>query len=78
MPIQHGPRKAGFSALEVQAFMAQFPCSGLRVRPYWFEFDYAGDLVDTDVPAHDDGPGASALAKDARNWLRGIRPYWLP
>lgn len=53
---------------EVDDFMASFPCSGLRSRSYWFEFEDNGDLIDTDVPDHEDGPGATALADDARTY----------
>ena len=35
---------------EVTQFKASYPCSVLRDRSYWFEFDSNGDLVDTDVP----------------------------
>ncbi len=77
MPTQYGPRKAGFTAAEVRIFRLQFPCSGLRDRAYWFEFDSRGDLVDTDVPEHDDGPGAVALSYDAQAWLAGTMPDWL-
>jgi hypothetical protein len=39
-------------------------------RAYWFEFDPAnGDLVDTDVPEHSDGPASLALSLDAGDWL---------
>ena len=41
----------------------------LSDRPYWFEFDANGDLVDTDVPEHDDGPEAVALSQDAYAFL---------
>lgn len=76
--IQYGPRKAGFTAAEVRQFMRVFPCSGLYDRAYWFEFAENGDLVDTDVPEHSDGPGAAALAQDAQRWLNtGDLPNWL-
>jgi len=54
---------------EIAAFNRQWPCSTLRDRAYWFEFDASGDLVDTDCPEHDDGPAASALADDCREFL---------
>lgn len=54
---------------DVTAFNAKWPGSTLRDRAYWFEFDSAGDLVDTDVPEHDDGPAATALAEDAKQFL---------
>lgn len=69
MPDMIGRRKVRFSREEVRQFRAQFPCSGLRDRSYWFEFDANGDLVDTDVPEHDDGPGALALSQDAQQYL---------
>ncbi len=60
------PNKVIVSRAEVATFRAQFPCSNLRDRSYWFEFDAQnGDLIDTDVPEHDDGAGAVALADDA-------------
>ena len=52
---------------EVTQFKASYPCSVLRDRSYWFEFDSNGDLVDTDVPEQDDGDGAAALSNDA--WI---------
>ena len=63
-------RKVIVSREEVARFILSFPCSGLRPRSYWFEFDENGDLIDTDVPEHDDGPGASALADDAKQFLK--------
>ena len=63
---------------EIAAFNRQWPCSTLRDRAYWFEFDASGDLVDTDCPASDDGPAASALADDCREFLEsGALPQWL-
>ena len=59
---------------EVAEFRTRFPCSGLRDRSYWFEFDSRGDLVDTDIPHQDDGPGAAALADDAKEYWRSTRP----
>lgn len=58
---------------EVIDFMRFFPCSGLRQRSYWFEFDNDGDLVDTDLPEQDDGAGASALANDCREYFLNNR-----
>ena len=62
-------RKVIVSRDEVLEFMRTFPCSGLRERSYWFEFDANGDLIDTDVPEHDDGAGALALSSDALDFL---------
>ena len=62
-------RKVMVSREEVYRFRQSWPCSNLRDRSYWFEFDANGDLIDTDVPEHDDGPGAAALAEDAKAFL---------
>lgn len=54
----------------VARFNAIWPCSELRAtRDYWFEFDRDGALIDSDVPQHDDGAAASAMADDCRAWL---------
>lgn len=67
---KHNPRKVIISREEIAAFNATWPGSSLRSsRSYWFEFGASGDLVDCDVPEHDDGPAAAALAEDARDWL---------
>lgn len=62
-------RKVIFSQEEVDAFRASWPACKLRSRSYWFEFDFGGDLIDTDVPEHDDGAESVALADDAKDWL---------
>ena len=73
MKLWNNTRKVIVSRQEVRTFNSGFPCSGLSDdRAYWFEFDLAGDLVDTDVPEHSDGPGASALAADAKAFLDEI------
>lgn len=65
-----GPRKVRISREGVAVFNAYWPCSKLRpTRAYWFEFDDDGNLVDTDVPEHDDGPEAAALSADCLEWL---------
>lgn len=65
-----GPRKVRISSEGVALFNAYWPCSTLRSsRAYWFEFDAYGDLVDTDVPEHDDGSAAVALAADCQEWM---------
>ncbi len=63
----------------VALFNAQWPCSTLRTsRSYWFEFDENGNLIDTDCPESDDGPAATALADDCREFLEsGAQPDWL-
>ena len=72
------PRKVRISRAGVAAFNARWPCSSLRGRSYWFEFDDAGDLVDTDVPEHDDGPAALALSHDAQAFLFDDEtPEWI-
>jgi len=58
---------------DVAEFNAQWPCSELRDRAYWFEFDDDGNLIDTDVPQHDDGTAASALSQDAFQYLALVR-----
>lgn len=75
-----GPRKVRVSQVGVALFNRQWPCSTLREsRAYWFEFEPNGDLVDCDVPEHDDGPAAAAMADDCRAWLEdGESPEWLP
>lgn len=75
-----GPRKVRVSATGVALFNGRWPCSELRsTRAYWFEFDESGDLIDSDVPEHDDGSAAVAMAADCLAWLdEGERPEWLP
>lgn len=75
-----GPRTVRVSAEGVASFNRGWPCSELRSsRAYWFEFDEAGDLVDTDCPESDDGPAASAMADDCRQFLvDGVAPTWAP
>lgn len=64
------PNKIRVSATGVWLFNKSWPCSELRdSRSYWFEFDDNGDLIDCDVPQHDDGAAAVALAQDAKQWL---------
>lgn len=77
--VIHG-RKVIVSREGVASFNRAWPCSTLRnTRAYWFEFDSHGDLVDTDCPAHDDGPAASAMADDCKAFLfDDIRPEWAP
>lgn len=74
------PRKVIVPREYVAAFNAQWPCSTLRAtRHYWFEFDSRGNLVDCDVPEHDDGPAAVALSQDAQAFLEsGTLPTWAP
>lgn len=73
-----GHNKLRVSRDGVAAFNRSWPGSKLRdSRSYWFEFDDNGDLVDTDVPAQDDGPEASAMADDMRELLLfKIDPAW--
>lgn len=62
---------------EVRLFNSRWPCSELRDRSYWFEFDANGDLVDVDVPEHDDGAAASAMADDCKAFLfDDVSPEW--
>lgn len=71
-------RKVIVSREEVANFNSRWPCSELRdTRAYWFEFEANGDLVDTDVPEHDDGGAAVALAADCSAFLfDGVEPEW--
>lgn len=63
-------RKVIVSKAEVAEFNRHWPCSTLRSeRAYWFEFDFSGALVDTDVPEQDDGPAATAMANDCYGLL---------
>lgn len=70
--------KVFVSAGEVAEFNRGWPCSELRsTRAYWFEFESNGDLVDTDVPEHDDGSAATAMADDCRKFLKDDElPEW--
>ena len=74
------PGKVRVSAAGVASFNRSWPGSTLRsTRAYWFEFEPGGDLVDTDLPEHDDGPAATVLCNDCREWLiNGTRPEWVP
>ena len=73
-----GTHKVFVSRDDVASFNRQWPCSELRSsRAYWFEFDEQGDLIDTDVPEHDDGRAASALCDDCHDyWLTGAVPRY--
>lgn len=70
MPSLVGFRKVRFNTTEVNLFRAGWPCCKLRERAYWFEFDADHNLIDTDVPEHDDGPEATALAAQAEEFLK--------
>ena len=74
------PRKVRVDQVGVALFNARWPCSELRSsRAYWFEFDASGDLIDCDVPEHDDGGAALAMAADCLAWLDdGAQPEWIP
>ena len=73
-------RKVIVSREGVASFNRGWPCSELSdARTYWFEFDSAGDLIDTDVPEHSDGGAAKAMAEDCRAYLlEGDIPTWTP
>jgi len=59
---------------EILDFNNHWPCSELRSnRAYWFEFAENGDLIDTDVPPQDDGPAATALSQDAKEFWEDNR-----
>lgn len=75
--VSAAQRKVRFDTAAVNAFRAVWPCAELRSRSYWFQFDASGDLVDVDVPEHDDGTAAAALADDAKALLfDGTTPNW--
>jgi len=64
---QIAPFKVRVSREGVAAFNRTWPGSTLRdSRAYWFEYDARGDLVDSDVPEHDDGAAALAMADDCK------------
>jgi hypothetical protein len=71
-------RKVFVSAVEVALFNSKWPGSELRpTRSYWFEFGANGDLVDHDIPQHDDGSAAAAMADDCRDYIMaGKIPEW--
>ena len=71
--------KVQVSRLDVALFNGGWPCSTLRPsRSYWFEFDDERNLIDTDVPQHDDGDAATALSQDCERWLfDDVKPEWL-
>lgn len=59
-----------FSRSEVDAFNDKWPCSELRSRSIWFEFDRSNsDLVDHNLKESEDGAAALALSHDAQAWL---------
>jgi hypothetical protein len=74
------PRKVVVDRTAIALFNAQWPGSNLRTtRSYWFEFDRNRDLIDTDLPEHDDGSPAMALVEDCRAWLFDLhQPSWIP
>lgn len=73
------PFKVRVSREGVRSFNRGWPCSTLRDRSYWFEFDSNGHLVDTDMPHTDDGPAASALSEDAKAFcFESVIPDWAP
>ncbi len=67
-------RTVVFNKAEVNHFNHSWPGSKLMDRGHWFEFARNGDLVDTDVPEHSDGPEALALAQEAKEWLEDVEP----
>jgi hypothetical protein len=71
MPKLYGGKEPGhgfnvsFSANEVAAFKAQWPCSGLPTRSVWFGYDSRGDLDDIDPKwSNVDSPALLALSHD--------------
>lgn len=65
------------SRSEVEAFKAQWPCSGLKSAPVAFTFSGDGELTDIqgmDWRNTDAGEALSALSEDARQYVlsRGV------
>ena len=80
-PISHiGPLKVMVDQVGIALFNRRWPGSNLRTsRHYWFEFDNDGNLIDCDMPQHDDGTAAQALMEDCRAWLfDDVQPEWIP
>lgn len=72
-------RKVIVSRAGVASFNRGWPCSTLRDRAYWFEFDADRALIDTDCPQHDDGPAALAMSQDCEAYLfDDDHPAWAP
>jgi hypothetical protein len=68
-----------YTADDIRAFMRQWPCSGLTDKATWFEFDWQGDLADTNLNEHADGGAVRALIDDARAFLcstGAVKPEW--
>lgn len=61
---QGGGALVKVSAAEVRAFMATYPCSGLRGHAGLAVFDGDGNLVEHNFKAHEDGHGLLALLED--------------
>jgi hypothetical protein len=69
-----------FDVSDIGEFRAVWPCSGLPDSPLWFEFDWRGDLVDTNAPEDCDGGAINALVDDARAFISStgaILPEWI-
>ena len=59
------------SADDVQDFMRNYPCSGLKGTRLWFQFDSTGDLIDIGPgnTSKQDGAGLLALSENAQLFL---------
>lgn len=75
-----GPRKVRVSRTGIALFNRQYPCSTLSVtRAYWFEFAEDGELINDDIPSHDECDETATLAADCLAWLDdGTSPDWAP
>lgn len=73
-----GMDKVLVSRSDVARFNETWPTSPLDSgRHYWFKFDHTWSLEDTDVPEHQDGSAAVAMANDCEAWLvYGELPSW--
>lgn len=60
------------SRADVEAFAERWPCFG-TARPYWFQFDAEGNLIDTNHRGthRNDGSGIVALCDDAKTFGAG-------
>ena len=70
--------KVWVSSSEVSRFNARYPGSLLHsTRSYWFEFDYDGNLFDTDVPESDDCEAVDVMVEDCKYYFyKGTLPVW--
>lgn len=69
--------RVSISPLDVAAFKAIYPCSGLGRRGFTVEFDRrSGDLVSCSAPNTWDGSGLLALVNDAQTYAHETDTLW--